>query len=50
MQTQIGTVKSQEERAGSQLRQIQAKVTQEDSLSKKRSDTEPEDKSLIYVL
>jgi hypothetical protein len=50
MQTQMGTVKSQEETVDRQLRQIQAKVTQKDSLSKKWSDTEPEDKFLVYVL
>jgi hypothetical protein len=31
-------------------RQIQTKVTQEDILSKKKSDAEPEDKSLVHVL
>jgi hypothetical protein len=47
MQTQIGTVKIQEETVDRQLRQIQTRVTQEDSLSKKWSDTEPEDGSLF---
>jgi hypothetical protein len=41
---------SYEETVNRQLRQIQTKVTQEDSLSKKWSDTEPEDKSLVCVL
>jgi hypothetical protein len=35
---------------GRQLRQIETKVTQEDSLSKTCSDTKPEEKALVYVL
>jgi hypothetical protein len=54
MQTPTGTINSQKLRVkegqSTQLTQIQTKVTQEESISMKGTDTEPEDKSLVYVL
>jgi hypothetical protein len=34
----------------SKKEEIQTEVMQEDSLSKKGNDTEPEDKSVVYLL